>query len=175
MDHLFSLNHRRIGFLSGPLALSSARVRADAFTDCLRLHGVAIDPRLMQEGDHRVEGGRAAMQRILDSGKLPTAVMASNDLTAIGAMGALHDAGLRIPEDISVIGFDDIELSAYTRPALTTLQVPRRELAETAFRTLYRGRNEEEVKRGLKREHVIQPKLIIRQSTALASKARSAK
>ncbi|HEY4357044.1 MAG TPA: LacI family DNA-binding transcriptional regulator [Acidobacteriaceae bacterium] len=175
MDHLFSLNHRRIGFLSGPLALSSARVRADAFTDCLREHGVASDPRFVQEGDHRVEGGRAAMQRILDSGKLPTAVMASNDLTAIGAMGALHDAGLRIPEDISVIGFDDIELSAYTRPALTTLQVPRRELAETAFRSLYRGRNEEDVKRSLKREHVIQPKLIIRQSTALASKARSAK
>lgn len=113
MEHLFAFGHHRIAFISGPLGLSSARVRAQAFTRSLRRHGLVGEPHLMQEGDHRVEGGHAAMQRILASGKRPTAVLASNDLTAIGAMGAIHEAGLRIPEDISVIGFDDIELSAY--------------------------------------------------------------
>ena len=85
-------------------------------------------------------------------------------------MGAIHEAGLRIPEDISVIGFDDIELSAYTQPALTTLHVPRRELAATAFRSLFRGRDEPINKPVEKREHVIQPRLIVRRSTAQASK-----
>jgi DNA-binding LacI/PurR family transcriptional regulator len=123
----------------------------------------------MQESDHRVEGGHAAMQRILRSGIPPTAVLASNDLTAIGAIGAIHEAGLQVPEDISVIGFDDIELSAYIQPGLTTLQVPRRELAATAFRTLYRDRDEVAHTSTIKWEHVIQPRLIVRHSTAQAS------
>jgi DNA-binding LacI/PurR family transcriptional regulator len=168
MDHLFAFGHRRIAFISGPLALSSAQVRAQAFKKSLRRHGLTREPHLIQEGDHRVEGGHAAMQRILNSGRRPTAVLASNDLTAIGAMGAIHEAGLRIPEDISVIGFDDIGLSAYTQPALTTLHVPRRELAATAFRSLFRGRGEVAGKSSAKLEHVIQPRLIVRRSTAQA-------
>jgi DNA-binding LacI/PurR family transcriptional regulator len=170
MEHLFGFGHERIAFISGPLTLSSARTRAQAFTRSLRNHELTGEPHLMEEGDHRVEGGHAAMQRILKSGKHPTAVLASNDLTAIGAMGAIHEAGLRIPEDLSVIGFDDIELSAYTQPALTTLHVPRRELAATAFRSLFRGRDEPVSKAAEKREHIIQPRLIVRRSTAHAPK-----
>jgi DNA-binding LacI/PurR family transcriptional regulator len=170
MEHLFAFGHKRIAFISGPLALSSAQVRARAFTKSLRQHGLTGEPHLMQESDHRVEGGHAAMQRILSSGTHPTAVMASNDLTAIGAMGAIHEAGLRIPEDISVIGFDDIELSAYIQPGLTTLHVPRRELAATAFRSLFRDRDEVASKSAVKWEHVIQPRLVVRRSTAQASK-----
>jgi DNA-binding LacI/PurR family transcriptional regulator len=175
MEHLFALGHQRIAFISGPLALSSAQVRAQAFTKSLRRHSLTREPHLIQEGDHRVEGGHAAMQRILNSGRRPTAVLASNDLTAIGAMGAIYEAGLRIPEDISVVGFDDIELSAYTQPALTTLHVPRRELAATAFRSLFRGRDEVAGKSSARSEHVIQPQLIVRRSTAQAPrKARQA-
>ena len=170
MDHLLAFGHQRIAFISGPLALSSAQVRAQAFTKFLRRHGLIGEQHLIQEGDHRVEGGHAAMHRILIAGKRPTAVLASNDLTAIGAMGAIHEAGLRIPEDISVIGFDDIELSAYTQPALTTLHVSRRELAATAFRSLFRGRDEVACKDLDRRERVIQPRLIVRRSTAQAPK-----
>jgi DNA-binding LacI/PurR family transcriptional regulator len=166
--HLFAFGHRRIAFISGPLKLSSAQLRAQAFTESLRQHGLTGEPHLVQEGDHRVEGGHAAMQRILTSGVRPTAVMASNDLTAIGAMLAIHEAGLRIPEDISVIGFDDIELSAYTQPALTTLHVSRRELAATAFRSLFRDGNSPAAMSASKLEHVIQPRLIVRQSTSTA-------
>ncbi len=166
VDHLFSFDHQHIAFISGPLSLNSARVRSEAFTKALRQHVLAGEPHLMEEGDHRVEGGHAAMLRILKSGKRPTAVMASNDLTAIGAMGAIHESGLRIPEDISVIGFDDIELSGYTQPALTTVQVPRRELASTAFRSLFDRRDEVARKTVRTREHVIQPRLVVRRSTA---------
>jgi DNA-binding LacI/PurR family transcriptional regulator len=168
MQHLFDFGHQRIAFISGPLALSSAQVRAEAFTKSLRQHGLAGEPHLVQEGDHRVEGGHAAMQRILRAGERPTAVLASNDLTAIGAMGAIHEAGLRIPDDISVIGFDDIELSAYTQPSLTTVHVPRRELAATAFRSLFRDRDGAASMSALMLEHVIQPNLIVRRSTAQA-------
>jgi LacI family transcriptional regulator len=167
MQHLFAFGHKRIAFISGPLTLTSAQVRAEAFTKSLRRHGLAGEPHLAQEGDHRVEGGHAAMQRILKTGKRPTAVLASNDLTAIGAMGAIHQAGLRIPEDISVIGFDDIELSAYTQPSLTTVHVSRCELAATAFRSLFRDRDRVGMS-PVTREHVIQPWLIVRRSTEQA-------
>ena len=168
MNHLFALDHREIAFISGPLSLSSARVRADAFITCMQSHGIVSKPHQIEEADHRVQGGRAAMQRILSRGDVPTAVMASNDLTAIGAMGALHEQGFRVPEDVSVIGFDDIELSAYTWPALTTVHVPRRELAATAFRSLYQGRETAPEKRTARFEAVIQTRLVVRQTTGQA-------
>ncbi len=178
MEHLFPLQHKDIAFISGPLTLASAALRAKAFRQALAQHGVTGDPLWLQEADHRVEGGAHAMRRILQSDesgsrnagkrsnkRLPTAVLASNDLTAIGAMVAIHEAGLRIPEDISVIGFDGIELSAYTQPALTTLVVPRRELAALAFRSLLQHKDSP-AQELPSREHVIEPKLVIRASTA---------
>lgn len=165
MGHLFELHHKDIAFISGPLSLSSAQVRARAFREALEGRGVTTPPGWIEEGDHRVEGGAKAMQRILQSGKRrPTAVLASNDLTAIGAMGAIHEAGLRIPEDISVIGFDGIELSAYTQPALTTLQVSRGELAELAFRSLLQHKTTP-LKKLTAKERIIQPTLVVRGST----------
>jgi LacI family transcriptional regulator len=171
MEHLIALNHRRIAFISGPLALDSANVRAEAFTISLQRHGLASELNRVQEGNHRVDGGYAAMQRILRSGKPPTAVLASNDLTAIGAMGAIHEHGLHIPNDISVIGFDGIELSAYTQPALTTLHVPRRELATVAFMSLFHGRDQSARRQTEKREHIIKPRLLVRNSTAYSKDA----
>ncbi len=163
MEHLFALGHRKIAFISGPLSLASANVRAKAFFRQLHLKGLTSEPHWTQESDHRVEGGHRAMQRILSGGARPTAVLCSNDLTAIGAMGAIHESGLEIPGDISIVGFDDIQLSAYTQPALTTVQVPRRELAATAFRSLYQ--DQAHGKKNQKREFVIQPRLLVRQST----------
>jgi len=165
MDYLFELGHTEIAFVSGPLSLSSARDRAEAFQSALREHGVKMRPEWLQESDHHVEGGHHAMKRILDSGSLPTAVLGSNDLAAIGAMGAIHERGLDIPGEISVIGFDNIELSGYTSPALTTLHVPRRELASTAFRALFHGRESGSGESGRHRQHVIKTKLVVREST----------
>lgn len=166
MEHLFELGHKDIAFISGPLDLSSASLRAQAFRQALERHGMGGNPDWIQQGDHRVEGGHRAMQQILSSGKgRPTAVLTSNDLTAIGAIGAIHEAGLRIPHDISVVGFDGIELSAYTQPALTTLVVSRVELAAEAFRCLLRSKTDL-AKGAFAKEHVIEPRLLIRQSTA---------
>ncbi len=170
MRHLFELNHRDIGFISGPITLQSAAIRMNTYRDVLQQEGIAEQQGWLQEGDHRVEGGALAMDRLLASSKhRPTALIASNDLTAIGAMGSIHKAGLRIPEDISVIGFDGIELSAYTQPALTTLFVSRRSLAEEAFRSLHRPKSGQV--EGA-RENVVQPRLLIRESTAPAAKKR---
>lgn len=173
MQHLFDLGHRDIAFISGPLALGSAKARAHAFQAALRDHGVTVRRGWLQEGDHRVEGGHHAMMRILESGSLPTAILGSNDLTAIGAMGAIHEKGLAIPGDISVVGFDDIELSAYTLPALTTVHVPRRELASTAFRALFRGRGEIADKNRPRHRHVIKTRLVVRKSTGEARARRT--
>ncbi len=176
LKHLTGLGHRRIAFLSGPMRLNSAVVRLRAFTDFMRSRDLPIEPELLQEGNHRVEGGRNAMQRILDwiarGHPRPTAVMASNDLTAIGALGAMHDAGLRVPDDISLIGYDDIQLSEYTQPALTTLRLARPEIATAAFRALFNARlsGPADPATGSDGEdHIIQPVLIVRRSTGPAA------
>ncbi len=173
MQHLFELRHKDIAFISGPLSLGSAQVRARAFREALEGRGVATRPEWIVAGDHRFEGGAQAMKRILQSGKRrPTAVLASNDLTAVGAMGVLHEAGLRIPEDISVIGFDGIELSAYTQPALTTLQVSRGDLAEAAFRSLHSHKTTT-LEKSPPKARTIQPTLVVRGSTAPPRKNRT--
>ncbi len=111
------------------------------------------------------------MRRLLSRKPGITAVLASNDLMAIGAMAAIYEAGLRVPEDISIVGFDDIELSAYAHPPLTTLHVPRRELAAAAFRSLYHRQSSLILngrRKTVSREHLVHPTLMVRQSTAPA-------
>jgi LacI family transcriptional regulator len=136
--HLVSLGHERIGFISGPLILKSARTRRSAFLSGLREFGILRHRQIEAEGNHRVDGGDVAMRGMLSQPNPPTAVLTSNDLTAIGALRAITSADLDVPRDISVVGFDDIELSQYTRPPLTTIRLSREELGRKAFDTLYR-------------------------------------
>jgi len=110
------------------------------------------------------------MLRVLDSGAKPTAVLASNDLTAIGAMGAIAERGLRVPQDISVIGFDDIQLSAFTQPPLTTVSLPRGEIAKAAFQALLHAREKGSNKPLMGKKYVVQPSMVLRSSTAPAPK-----
>ena len=165
MDHLVELGHRSIAFISGPLELFSARTRFHAFQASLERHGLKRDADLIQEANHRADGGHAAMLRILNSGAKPTAVMASNDLTAIGVLGAIHDYGLKVPDDISIVGYDDIVLSAYTQPSLTTLRLPRNEIATAAFRALFNARQEDSKKPHDGTNHHVQPTFVLRNST----------
>ncbi len=97
VDHLVALGHKQIGFISGPLDLHSARTRRQAFLDAVRGHGLSPDKRLIREGTHTAEGGQKAMAAILRLSRHPTAVVSSNDWTAIGALHAIHAAGLRVP------------------------------------------------------------------------------
>lgn len=168
MHHLTGLGHHRIAFISGPLRLASARMRHQAYMESTLRDHLDANPNLIQEGTHGVEGGKAAMERIFASGARPTAVLGSNDLTAIGAMGAIADRGLRIPEDISVIGFDNIQLSAYTMPPLTTVALPRAEIANAAFRALFNARGADADMRPPAQDLAIHPTFVTRKSTAAA-------
>ena len=163
MDHLTSLGHRKIAFVSGPANLASARTRLRAFLASLERKKLEHWEPYIGAGNHRFDGGYAAMVDILKLKQLPTAVLASNDLTAIGVMRAIYAAGLRVPEDISVVGFDDIALSSFMSPPLTTIRLSRADIAEFAFASLYaasqRGENQ-----GV--THLVRAELIIRESTA---------
>ena len=165
MSHLIGLGHRQIAFISGPLRLNSARARSKAFAQSRVRNRLKIGANMIQEGNHRVDGGHAAMRRMLASGARPTAVLASNDMTAIGAMGAIAESGLHVPRDISVIGFDDIQLSAFTMPPLTTVRLPRAEIAERAFHALLNAWPPKLAEPGEGEEHHVLPELILRQST----------
>jgi len=165
MHHLIELGHKRIAFISGPMRLASARIRYKAFMESAARDRLDANPKLVQEGNHRVDGGHDTMKQILNSRKRPTAVMASNDLTAIGAMGAIAEAGLRVPEDISVVGYDDIQLSAFTMPPLTTVSLPRVEIATAAFRALMNAQHSGSKRLVPGEEHTVRPTLVQRKST----------
>ena len=163
VDHLVSLGHERIGFISGPMTLPSARTRREAFLKSLHRAGISLRKDLIVEGNHRIDGGRMAMEELLQLTSLPTAILASNDLTAIGAIGSIHQHGLNVPQDISVIGFDDIDISAALYPPLTTVRLSRSHIADRAFHALFSA-NREPGSRGA--EYIVQPELVVRDTTA---------
>ena len=165
--HLISLGHRKIGFISGPMHLASARARYNAFLESLKRLDIRPNSHLIAEGNHHIDGGGMAMERLLQQPQRPTAVLTSNDLTAIGAIGALQEHGLDIPSDLSVIGFDDIEMSAFTNPPLTTIRLSRTEIAARAFHALYASLQN---KSAIGAEYTLHPELIVRKSTGEASK-----
>ncbi|HTT61148.1 MAG TPA: LacI family DNA-binding transcriptional regulator [Bryobacteraceae bacterium] len=162
VEHLLSLGHRRIDFISGPLNLKSARIRRSAFLRSLSRYGIDQDICWVGEGDHTVDGGLRAMTHMLESNRSPTAVMASNDLTAIGMMRAVRRAGRSVPHDISIVGFDDIRLAEFTEPPLTTVRLSRKELAEHAFDALIRG---QDGRLKATADYRLQTHLVIREST----------
>jgi LacI family transcriptional regulator len=173
VQHLAVLGHRRIAFISGPLTLHSAALRKQAFLDSLRSVGIAVDSAWLIEGNHTLDGGRDAMKKILAQSELPTAIMCSNDLTAIGVQHALFEAKLKVPDDFSIVGFDDVHLAEYTIPPLTTVRMSCRELAEAAVKTLLSHIQPDETKLGPNSKTIIQTRLIVRQTTGLPKGALS--
>jgi DNA-binding LacI/PurR family transcriptional regulator len=162
VQHLVALGHRDIAFISGPLTLHSAQSRRAAFSASLKECGIASNPTWIVEGDHTMEGGITSMERLLAARTIPTAVLCSNDMTAIGVLHKLYRAGLRVPDDLSVIGFDDIHIAEVTIPPLTTVQMSRFEIARAAVTAL---RTHVEQPKDSKREYNIQTDLIVREST----------
>lgn len=160
--HVVELGHQNIAFIAGPEMLRSAQIRREAFIGCLEQRRIGAE--LMEEGNHQVDGGHEAMARLLKAKRRPTAVLCSNDMTAIGALGAIHERGLRVPEDISLVGYDDIQISAFTQPALTTVRLSREEIARLAFRSLFNIRQDG----GIGGEFRVRPSLVVRRSTGPA-------
>lgn len=130
--HLASLGHRSIAYLSGPSNNILEKERFAGYRDGLREAGLPFDPALVLPGDYTIDSGVRAGQDLVGRGERPTAVFCTSDEMALGLMRTLLSAGLRIPDDISVTGFDDIDFAAVAEPALTTIHQPRRELGRTA-------------------------------------------
>ncbi len=164
VQHLAAMRHERIGFVTGPLRLRSAVARRDAFEASMREIGLQVRPELIVEGDHRLEGGKLALQNLSKLREQPTALMCSNDMTAIGVMRQAFDLGISVPQELSVIGFDDTRLAEFMIPPLTTIQMSQAELATLAFNALLK-----EVKREAPTpngtEFVLKTQLILRNST----------
>ncbi len=133
---LLQQGHRRIAFLAGPGHLAPARLRLRGYRRALREFKVSAGSGLIRYGDFTVEGGRKAMRGLLEVSPPPTAVAAADDVMALGAVQAIEDAGLRVPADISVAGFDDIPVAALVRPPLTTVKQPVRRMGAVAVELL---------------------------------------
>jgi DNA-binding LacI/PurR family transcriptional regulator len=134
--HLAALGHREIAFITGPKQLHSAQSCRAAFDSALEECRIECNPAWMVEGNYTMTSGIDAMRGLLKSRHLPTAVMCSNDLMAIGVLHTLYRAGLKLPDFMSVIGFDDIHLAQVSTPPLTTIQMSRLDLARSAVTAL---------------------------------------
>jgi DNA-binding LacI/PurR family transcriptional regulator len=170
VEHLVGLGHREIAFISGPKRLHSAQSRLAAFSKSIEDCAIESDPAWNVEGDHTMEGGIAAMDRLLKLKRMPTAVMCSNDMTAIGVLHRLYRAGLKVPDDLSVIGFDDIHIAQVTIPPLTTIQMSCIDLARAAVTALRAHREEGGEPQ---RYYKIPTQLVVRESTGAPRGVRS--
>lgn len=168
MQHLTGLGHRNIVFVTGPQHLSSIQRRQAAFRAAAKKFGVLRGEDQVVLGDLHVESGRIAMESLLSRKRPPSAVITANDLMAVGALQAVNAAGLRVPEDISIIGFDDLPLATMMHPPLTSIHLSRREIAAEAFSQLMQlHQHRDGVTRSVNRK--VHPRLIVRGSTARAA------
>ena len=163
IDHVTGLGHQRAAVIAGPENHRTAAMITHALETGLKER--QLDPFPVIHCDWRVNAAASAVQPILSSSNLPTVVFCGNDLIALGAMSALEGAGVRIPEDISVIGIDDVSFAFLARPALTSIRVPREQLGRTAFQALDKMLR---LKRHKGSEYSLETELVIRNSTARA-------
>jgi LacI family transcriptional regulator len=161
--HLLELGHRTIAYISGPAGWGDAEDRLQGHRRALTEYGVDFDERLLYEGDYSIESGRLGAMQLLDANPGLGALVCANDDMAAAAMGLLRDRGLRVPEDISVMGFDNTRWSSFLHPRLTTIDYPADELGRMAARWVLRnvyGREDVESKQDFT------PTLVPRESCA---------
>ncbi|HBT50227.1 MAG TPA: LacI family transcriptional regulator, partial [Caldanaerobacter subterraneus] len=161
--HLIDLGHRKIGCITGPLKVKNARERLEGYKRALLDNGIEVDERLIFEGDYKINNGIIGTEKLLNDNKDITAIFACNDLMAYGAYKTIRSYGYKIPDDISVVGFDDILLSQIMEPQLTTIRQPAYDMGLTAARMLIKLI---EGKKVSKKIIIFKPQLVIRQSTA---------
>ncbi len=159
INYLYNLGHRDFAFVAGPHNRPSHVAYRDAVVAALAQTG--LKPQLL-EGDNNVESGERAVQRLLTGRQFPTAILCSNDLTAIGALRALVRAGIQVPNDVSILGADDIPFASLTHPPLSTVRIPREKLGELAFDVLRQMLREK--RPGA--EFLLDTELVIRESTS---------
>ena len=162
VEHLIRLGHRHIAHISGPEGVSTACARRHTFEQVMREHGLPVRPEWVVPGEYNRRAGYLAMRELLALPQRPTAVLAANDLAALGAMTAIREAGWSIPEHISVVGYNDIPIAAEVTPPLTTVRVPMREMGARATELLIARILGRPV---AKTRVVLAPELVVRGST----------
>jgi LacI family transcriptional regulator, galactose operon repressor len=167
VQHLAALRHVRIAFITGPERLRSAADRRNAFETSMGEIGLEVGCKFIIEGDHTAEGGIKAMAQLAALPSPPTAVLCSNDMTAIGVLQRAFELGLSVPKQLSVIGFDDIRLAQFTIPPLTTVQMSRADLAALAFNQLFQIANGESTPPN--KSSPLTTNLVLRNSTTLSA------
>jgi LacI family transcriptional regulator/LacI family repressor for deo operon, udp, cdd, tsx, nupC, and nupG len=161
VDHLLRLGHRRIGFVVGRPQLSTSKERLQGYRTALEEHGLALDAALVREGDSRQSGGRDMARELLTLPHPPTALLVGNNLMTLGALETIHALGLRIPDDVAVVGYDDMPWALALDPPLTAVRQPSYELGRRAAELLLQ--RVEDPKRSTSLV-VLQPELVVRQS-----------
>ena len=164
VDHLVKLGHSKIAFLAGPHKLHSAITRENDFRSAMQQAGLPTQKKWIIECDHTLKGGVSGFAQLQALGSPPSAILCSNDMTAIGVLRAAYMDGLRVPDDISVIGLDDIDFAEFTLPPLTTIRLSRTDLAHSAFEAL-RQQAEEPKNPKIQREFLVSTSLVVRGST----------
>ena len=165
VSHLTALGHQQIAFLAGPRKLHSAITRENDFRAAMQATGLPVREEWVIECDHTLKGGVAGYGLLQSLPARPTAIICSNDMTAIGVLRAAHLAGVQIPRSLSVIGLDDIDFAEYTLPPLTTIRLSRVDLARAAFEAL-RQQAEDPHHPHLQSEFLVSTTLVVRGSTA---------
>ncbi len=140
--HLIECGHKEIGCITGPLIRHQAQMRYEGYKRALAEAGIAINPDWIVESDFECEGGYQAFEKLYQRGKLPSALFVSNDMMAMGVIQAASQRGLRVPDELSLIGYDDVHIAKFITPALTTIHQPKYRLGKAAVDTLlYRLEN----------------------------------
>ena len=170
IEHVVRLGHRRAAVIAGPEGSRTAAHIKSALVKGLAQNKLKPFPVICC--DYRVDAGASAVKAILATPEMPTVIFCGSDLIALGAMSALEEAGVRVPEEVSVVGIDNIAFAGLARPSLTTIHVPREELGQTAFRALEKMM---QLKRHKGAEYTLETELVVRKSTAQASEKRQAR
>lgn len=165
VNHLAKLGHSKIAFLAGPHNIHSAMTREKDFHTAMEAAELPIHRKWIIECDHTLKGGVAGFGRLQALPSRPTAILCSNDMTAIGVLRAAYLQNLRVPQDLSVVGLDDIDFAEFTLPPLTTIRLSRADLARAAFEAL-RQQAEAPKNAKIQREFLVSTSLVLRGSTA---------
>lgn len=161
IEHVISLGHRRAAVISGPEDNRTAVTIRQSLVAGLEAHSFKLFPVI--ESNYRVDAGASAVRAVLAQPEMPSVIFCGSDLIAMGAMSALEDAGIRVPEDVSIVGIDDISFAFLARPPLTTISVPRERLGMLAFEALEKMLK---LKRRKGADYYLETELIVRKSTA---------
>jgi len=162
-EHLVKLGHKRIGMIAGKFSISDRSLhRWHGYRQCLKKHNIAYDNSLLSQTNYSLTGGKVSMKKMLALQYPPTAVFCSNDYMALGAMKGARECGLSLPQDMSIVGFDDIQIASYVVPELTTIHQPAYEMGKLGAKILFKLMEE---KTGKPVQKMLASSLVVREST----------